>query len=114
MHPLSGFRAGVGSQQIDFAFAASRHDHPFAKAELHLARRQVGRANHQSADQVFGLVSALDAGEHRAAVVAAKTQGQFQELLRSRHVFGRHYPGHTQIDRGELLEIDRLGDRLGQ
>ena len=78
MHALSRLRARIGNQQVDFAApAAGGHDHPFAGAELHLPRGQVGGADHQPADKVFGLVHSLDAGQHRAAVVAAEAEREF-------------------------------------
>ena len=75
MDPLSRFRPCVGREQIDFAApAAGGDDHAFAQAELHLPRGEVGGTNHQPADQMLRLVDALDAGEHRAAIVAAEAQ----------------------------------------
>ena len=63
---------------------------------------------------VFRLVDALDAGKDRAVVLAAEAQREFQQLLGPGHVFGGDDPHHPQIDLGELVEADRLGQRLGQ
>ena len=115
MHSLAGFCACVGGEQIDFAVAAAGgDDHAFADAELHLPRGEIGRADHQPADEVFRLVHAFDAGEDRAAIVAAEAEREFQQLLRPGHVFGRDYPGDAKIDLGEFVEADLCGKRLGQ
>jgi len=37
----------------------------------------------------------------------------FQQFLSARHVLGVDHAYHAQIDLGEIVEADRLGQRLG-
>ena len=75
-------------------------------------RGEIGHADHQPADQILGLVDALDAGENGAAVVAAEADREFQQLC-ARHVLGFDHADHAEIDLGEIVEADGFGQRLG-
>ena len=75
MHPLPRLGSFVGREQEYFLAARTRgDDHALAQPELHLSRRQVGHAHNQPAHEFFGLIRFLDAGEDRAAVLAAKAE----------------------------------------
>ena len=64
MHPLPRLGARRRGEEENLVLAAAgRHDHAVAGAELHLPRGEVGRANHQPADQLLGPIDRLDAGK---------------------------------------------------
>ena len=58
-------------------------DHPFADAELHLARRQVGDHDGELADQLLGRVGRLDAAEDGARRRLADVERQLEQLGRA-------------------------------
>jgi len=71
--PLAGFGTRVRSQQINFPVArTSGKDHTFTCTKGHLSRRQVGHQDDQSADQIFRLVHAFDAGKDGPPMLAAQ------------------------------------------
>ncbi len=101
---------------MDLAAArAGGQDHAFGDAELHLARRQVGNVQGQATFELTRLrVGALDAGED-VALGIADVQGQAQELVGAFDEFGLFDQGDAQVDLGEGVEINGLGQRgLGQ
>jgi len=66
------------------------------------------------ADQLLGLINALDRRKHAALHVAAEAQRQLEQLPRPGHVFRSHDPRHAQVD--PLKVVDRTGlfhQRLG-
>ena len=67
---------------------------------------EIGRADQQPADKLLGLVDALDAGKHRAAVATAQTERELEELFGRGHVFGGQHAADPQIDLRELVERD--------
>ena len=100
--------AGIG---LFIAVAGGQH-HAFAHAELHLARCQVGDHHRQLSCQLRGIVGRLDASEDIARLGLADVQRQLQQLVRARHMVRLDDAGDAQVDPGEILDADGVGDRL--
>ena len=72
------------------------------------------RPDDQPADELLGLVGRFDAGEDLPLHVAAEAERELEQLLRLRHFFGRDHAGDAQIDLGEVVDRDQVGQqRLG-
>ena len=79
MHAHSRRGAFIEGEQKDIrAAGAAGGDHPFAEAELHLPRREIGDHHHQPADEFFCFVSGFDAGEDLSLNAAAQAQFEFR------------------------------------
>ena len=89
---------------------AGRNNHPSLVPNSSSAG-QVRHADDQPADQLLGPVDGLMPAKTLRRL-AAETERQVQELLRPRHVLGRHDPGDPEIDLGELVEADLFDQRL--
>src|SRR5207244_3463966 len=77
-NPHARLRTVVRRQEKNTgAVAGGGEDHPLGKTELHLARREIRDHWRQSAHEVFGTISGLDACEHRSMAAFADVERQF-------------------------------------
>ena len=95
------------------AVRAGGGDHAFADAEFHFPRGEVGDADDESADEIFGLVGFFDAGEDVFRRVAAEAERELEQLLGVGDVFGGDDAGDAEVDLGEVVDRALGGERLG-
>ncbi len=110
-YPLAGLRAGMRFEQVDAVVVAGRQHHTLGNPEAHLARRQVGDHHRQSAFQRLRGVGGADAGEDVAGL-AADIQRQAQQLVGPLDILGLGDPRDPQVDLGEVIEGNLVGDRV--
>ena len=95
-----------------FATGAGCQHHTLGDAEAHLARRQIGHHHRQLALQILRCIGALDAGED-VARLTAEIEGEAQQFLGALDVFGLFDARDAQVDLGEVVEGNGLGNGVG-
>src|SRR5207248_591389 len=85
--------------------AAGQH-HAFRYTELHLARREIGNDDDELADERFGRVVRLDAGEDVALAERAQIDRQPQQLVGAVDAFRLIDARDAQVDLGEVVDGD--------
>jgi hypothetical protein len=81
--------------------------HPFADAEFHLARREVGDDDRELADQLLGRIRRLDAAEDSARAGLADVERELEELGRSGDLLAGDDQRDAQVELGEVVDRDR-------
>ena len=75
---------------------------------------KIGDHDDEAADELLGLIGGFDSRKNLPLHIAAQAQRQLQQLLRPRHFFGRQHAGDAQIDFGEFVDRNQIGQqRLG-
>ncbi len=115
MDAHAGFGAAVGREEEHFVAAtAGGAHHAFAQAEFHLARGEIGDADHQATDELVGLgVGFFDSGEDGFARIAAEAEGEFQKFARVGDFLGGEDASDAEIDFGEVVDRAFRGKRFG-
>ena len=93
------------------AAAAGRQDHPFADAEAHLARREVGNEHDLAADEFPWLaIRCADTGKNLPLPEIASVEQEAQQLVRAVDETAFKYRADAQVELGEVVDGD--GARL--
>ena len=96
-----------GQQEYVLASRSGREHHAFRHAEPHFSRCQVGDDHDVLADELGGVVSSLDPGEHLPARVA-EIQRESEQFVRTIHGLGFIDSCNSKIDLHEIVDRYRV------
>ena len=99
------------AERLVFSVARREH-HAFGDAETHLARGEVRDHDRVAADEIRGLVGALDPGEDVAGAAFAEVERQLQELRRTIDLLAVDDLRDAQVDLREVVDRAFGGDRF--